>query len=73
MEINDFIENLNSYVFDDFEGLELKEETDFKQLEEWDSMGLMLLIGMYDQKYNKSVSGEQINSCVTIKDLFELI
>jgi acyl carrier protein len=68
-----FIENLMSFVFDDFEDLILTENTIFQELDEWDSMGLMLLIGMYDQKYSKSISGELINSCSTIGDLYKLL
>ena len=68
-----FILHLKSFVFDDFEDLVLNENTRFQELDEWDSMGLMLLIGMYDQKYAKSISGELINSCTTIGDLYNLI
>jgi len=68
-----FILNLQTFVFDEFEDLVLKENTKFQELDEWDSMGLMLLIGMYDQKYGKSITGELINSCGTISDLYNLI
>lgn len=48
-------------------------QTEFKMLDEWDSMIGLSVIGMVFNTYKVKISGEDINNAVTIVDLFELV
>lgn len=46
-------------------------ETKFRELEEWSSISIMLLIAMFDSEFNKEISTEDIKQCNTINDLYK--
>ena len=45
----------------------------FRELEEWGSLTALSIIAMVDEEFDKSITGADIRSCTTIKDLFDLI
>lgn len=49
------------------------ETTEFKQLEEWDSMVALMVIAMIDEEYNVKINGEDIRSATTIADLISTV
>ena len=51
----------------------LKEDTLLNDIEEWDSMSKLSLIVLIDDEFGKKVSGEQIKSLVSIKDILNLM
>ncbi|MDD3971588.1 MAG: acyl carrier protein [Clostridia bacterium] len=72
MKLEEFV---NSFA-DQFEVTErdvISAQTEFKMLEEWDSMIGLSVIGMVFNTYKVKISGEDINNAVTIVDLFELV
>ncbi|MDD4578999.1 MAG: hypothetical protein PHS75_10685 [Anaerolineaceae bacterium] len=72
MKLEEFV---NSFA-DQFEVTErdvISAQTEFKMLEEWDSMIGLSVIGMVFNSYKVKISGEDINNAVTIVDLFELV
>lgn len=56
------IENVNS----------LSAQTEFRNLEEWSSLSIMLLIAFFDEEFGKEIGNEEIKSCKTIQDLYNL-
>jgi acyl carrier protein len=48
-------------------------ETAYKELEEWGSLVALSIISMIDDEFEKTVTGADIRSCNTIKELFELV
>lgn len=56
------IENVNS----------LSAQTEFRNLEEWSSLSVMLLIAFFDEEFGKEIGNEEIKSCKTIQDLYNL-
>ena len=46
--------------------------TKLNELSEWDSIGALSIIGLADSKYKKTISGDDLSSCNTIKDIVEL-
>lgn len=52
---------------------EISANTEFKMLDEWDSMVGLSIIGMVHNAYKVKISGEDINQTVTIVELFELV
>lgn len=70
--MEEFIGNFYE-ILDETEKLEVNQNTDFKNLDEWDSMTSLMLIAMVDEKYGKQIKGDDIKECLTLQDLFERI
>jgi acyl carrier protein len=43
------------------------------EIEEWDSIAALGVIAFAEQEFGKSINGDQLESCVTVGDLKELI
>lgn len=56
--------------------IEAKDVTMDSKLSEfstWDSLGMVMLVTMINQEYDKQISSEEIRKSETIQDLFSLI
>lgn len=47
-------------------------ETKFRELDEWSSLSVMLLIAFYDEEFGKEIGDTDIRSCITLGDLYNL-
>jgi acyl carrier protein len=72
MEISTFLQNFAD-MLDDTDSAEITAEAIFRNLEEWDSLTALSLIAMADEEYSVKLTGEDIKSAVTLKDIFEII
>lgn len=72
MELNAFIKNFASQ-FEDTESSEFTSSTIFKDLEEWDSLMTLTIIGMINEDYDVRVNGEDLKSVKTIEELYNII
>ena len=72
MEINDFV-NKFAEQFDDTDASEITPSTRFQELDEWSSLTLMIIIAFLKTNYGKNITGTEIRTCETVKDLFNLI
>lgn len=71
MEFKDFIERLAEAV--EIESVEnLMPETEFRELDDWSSLSVMLLIAFFDEEFDKEISSSAIKECITIQDLYNL-
>lgn len=71
MEIKEFIEKFAETI--EVENVNaLTSETEFKELEEWSSLSIMLLIAFYDEEFEKEITQNQIKEATTIQDLYNL-
>lgn len=71
MEIKEFIEKFAEQI--EVEEVEtLKPETEFRSLDEWSSLSVMILIAFYDEEFNKQIGETTIMGCNTIEDLYKL-
>ena len=71
MEIQEFIEKFAEAI--EVEDVEvLTAETDFRELEEWSSLSVMLLIAFYDEEFGKQIGGAELRGCQTLQDLYKL-
>lgn len=71
MEIKDFIEKFAEAI--EVESVEtLTAETEFRDLEEWSSLSVMLLIAFYDEEFGKELTQNQIKESKTIQDLYNI-
>lgn len=72
MELQDFIEKF-AEQFDDTDASEITAETVYKELDEWSSLTALGIIAFVKTEYTKSITGNQIRSCETVEDLFNLV
>ena len=71
MEIKEFIEKFADAI--EVENVEeLTAETEFRELEEWSSLSVMLLIAFFDEEFEKQIGDKDIRSCTTLQDLYNL-
>ena len=71
MEIKDFIEKFAEAI--EIENVEtLTEKTEFRELEEWSSLSVMLLIAFFDEEFEKQIGDKDVRSCSTLQDLYNL-
>lgn len=72
MDIKEFISNF-AEQFDDFDASVLTPETEFKQLEDWNSLVALSVIAMVDEEYDVTIKGDDIRNAKTIEDLFNTV
>ncbi|WP_300790707.1 acyl carrier protein [uncultured Bacteroides sp.] len=71
MEIKEFIEKFAEAI--EVENVEnLAPDTEFRELDEWSSLSVMLLIAFFDEEFEKEIGGTSIRECSTIQDLYNL-
>jgi acyl carrier protein len=70
--MEEFIKNFFE-ILDETELDIINQRTDFKTLDEWDSMTTLVLIAMVDEKYEKQVNGKDIKECLTLEHLYHRI
>lgn len=72
MELKEFIVNFADQ-FEDTDPEEIKTETKFHDLEEWDSLIALAVLNMTEKKYGKKITFDEMKTCVTVEDLFNVI
>ena len=71
MSIEEFIEKFAFAIETDPDTLSA--DTEFKSLENWDSLNALSLIAMADADYGITLSGQAINDSRTIADLWSVV
>lgn len=66
-----FIENFFD-IFEETEKSEITADKKFRDLDEWDSMAVLMLIAMFDEQYDKIITGNNIKEAQTVEDLYNL-
>ena len=72
MEIKEFISNF-AEQFDDLDASILTPETEFKSLEDWNSLVALSVIAMIDEEYDVTLKGNDITGSNTIQDLYNIV
>lgn len=70
--MNSFIKQFEDTI-EDLPPNSITPETEFKNLEQWDSLAMLSLFAKLDSEYNISLTAKDLNSCNTIKELHELV
>ena len=70
--MENFVVNLVS-LLDETPEVDVDESTVFKELQGWDSLVSLSLIVMVSNDYGKSIDGETIRRCDTIRELYEAV
>ena len=72
MKLDDFVK-LFAAQFDDTAEDLFTPDTEFKQLGEWSSLVALSIISMVDDEFDKQLTGADLRSVKTIKQLFDLV
>jgi len=72
MTINKFFEHFCEEL-DETDIDEISVKTDFKNIEEWDSLVALSIIAMVDEEFEILLTGSDMMSSTTIEDLYNLI
>ena len=73
MTIDKFLLDFSDALEIDRSVVSIHAATVFKELECWDSMNALNLIAMVDERYQKSIGGDEIEHSKTIEDLWNRI
>lgn len=71
MEISEFIEKFAEAIDVD-DASSLTPDMDFRDIDEWSSISVMLLIAYYEDEFDKQIFSSDIRACKTINDLYVL-
>ena len=72
MELQDFI-NKFAEQFEDTDVSSIQADTVFQEFDEWSSLTTLGIIAFVKTEYGKTITGKEIRSCETVKDLFDFI
>ncbi len=70
--MREFIEKF-AEIFDDVDPATLSGETKFRELEDWDSIAGLSVIGMVDEEYGVTFNADDMRACQTIEDLYNRV
>jgi len=72
LEISKFVQDFE-LLLDEVEQGSVTAETKFRDLEEWSSLIALVVIAMVDEEYEVKLTGDDIRTSETVKDLFDKI
>lgn len=72
MKVEEFVSRF-AEEFDETPAEVFTPSTEFKTLEEWGSLVALSIIAMVDEEFDKTITGADLRSVVTIDELFNLI
>ena len=70
------VEEFTVRIEEEFEVLEpgsLKPDTDYHNMEEWDSMHALILIALVDTEFDIRITGNDIKESKTVRDIYQLV
>jgi acyl carrier protein len=71
MEQEKFLEQFIAQFDDEPTGVTM--DTDFRDIDDWDSLTALGVISMIDDEYNVKLSGEELKSLKSIRDIFNIV
>lgn len=72
MEIDQFVKTFASQ-FEDADIENITANTEFKNLETWDSLTAFSIQSMIEDEFNVSITPDELKSCITVRDVLDLI
>nr|WP_315198994.1 acyl carrier protein [uncultured Flavobacterium sp.] len=72
LDITKFIQDFE-LLFDEVEAGSITANTVFRDIDEWSSLIALMVIAMVDEEYEVKLSGDDIRTSETVKDLFNKI
>ncbi len=72
MNMNDFLRNFEEAI-DGVEPGSLTPETEFRTMDQWDSLAALTVLAMADSEYEVSISGTELKNCKTVQDIYDVV
>lgn len=72
MSIEDFTKKIEGLLEDEKPG-SLTPDTDFRGIASWSSMYALIIVAMFETDFKVTVTGDQLRSCKTVRDLYQLL
>jgi acyl carrier protein len=72
MNLNDFVKAFAS-EFDEIPAGQITFDTVYKDIDSWDSLAVLTIISLIDDEFEVTITGADLRSCATIKDLYEFV
>ncbi len=72
MTLDEFVEAF-AEEFDETPAEEFAAETEYRKLEEWGSLTALSVIALAMEGFGKKITGADLRSCNTIRELYNLI
>jgi acyl carrier protein len=72
MNITDFVKNFENAI----EGIpvgSISPDTEFRQLEQWDSLAALTIMAMVNAEYDVELAAEELKNSKTIEDIFRVV
>lgn len=70
--MEEFLNNFKN-LFEDKEAESMTMFTPFRNLEEWDSIMGLSVIGMIDDEYGVEFNADDMKKCHIVKDIYDLV
>ena len=70
--MQNFIEKF-AEIFDDIDVASVNGDTKFRELDDWDSIAGLSVIGMFYEDYGVTFNAEDMRACQTVADLYNRI
>ena len=71
MKKNDFFDELQEAL--EFENVKLSEKTEFRKIDGYDSLHVMMIIAFVDSRFGKRLTAKQLFNITDVRSLMELI
>jgi acyl carrier protein len=72
MELQKFIDNFIE-VLELEDTCDIHAKTEFKSLDDWDSLASLSIISMIDDVFGVTINNKDVRACDTIEDLFNMV
>lgn len=72
MELEKFVQNF-AEQFDETDASEFTGKTQFRDIDEWDSLISLSVIAMVDEEYDVKITGDDIRKSTSIEDIFNIV
>lgn len=72
MHIEDFISKIEE-EFDDIETGQLKPESVFREVFDWNSINALIIIALVKTEYDATLTAEDLTKAKTVQDIFNVI
>lgn len=70
--MKEFIEKF-AEIFDDVDPTFLSGDIKFREMDDWDSIAGLSVIGMIDEEYGVTLNADDMKACKTIEDLYNKV
>ena len=72
MNISQFLKNFEDAI-EELAPNSITEQTNPQSLSVWDSVSILCIQAMLDTEYKIQLSGEELNSCQSVQELFDIV